>query len=204
MGRDMKNLSVRDLLTTTLTRPREAGRDVIALNFSTQVLWMALTLISITMSAMVSGMFHLIPVPPDATGDVIRSMLFYTSPIGFALLNLGNAILSIFVLFWSGRMFGGTGEMREILSVIVLFQATVIALLVSIALASILLPFLSAIAFVIFAVWAIWAMVSLIDVAHGFESVGKAFAVFLMATFVVPFGLSIILGALTAQFIGAS
>ena len=131
-------------------------------------------------------------------------MLFYSSPIGFALLNLGNAVLSIFVLFWSGRLFGGTGEIRDVLSVIVLFQATVIALLLIIAVASMLLPFVSALAFILFAVWAIWAMVTMIDVAHDFNSIGKAIAVFLMATFVVPFGLSIILGAVMSPFIGGS
>ena len=193
-----------NLLRTTLTRPREGARDIIAMNFSTQVLWMVLTLISITMSAIVSGLFHVLPVPNDAAGEIIRSMLFYTSPIGFALLNLGNAVLSIFVLFWSGRMFGGTGNIRDILSVIVLFQATVIGLLFAIAVASLLLPFISALAFLAFAVWAIWAMISMLDVAHDFRNIGKAIAVFLMATFVVPFGLSVIIGALAAPFIGVS
>ncbi|MEO3414184.1 Yip1 family protein [Roseovarius sp. CAU 1744] len=200
----MSKISIRNLLRTTLTRPREGARDIIALNFANQELWMALTLISITMSAIVSALFHLMPVPEDDTGEVIRSMLFYSSPIGFALLNLGNAVLSIFVLFWSGRMFGGTGQIRDILSVIVLFQATVIVLLFAIALVSMLLPFVSLLAFVLFAVWAIWAMVSVIAVAHGFQSIGKAIAVFLMATFVVPFGISVILGAVAAPFIGAS
>lgn len=200
----MSAFSIKNLFRTTLTRPRAGAQDIIALNFSTQVLWMALTLISITMSAMVSGMFHMMPISGDATGDVIRSMLFYSSPIGFALLNLGNAVLSIFVLYWSGRFFGGTGQIRDVLSVIVLFQATVIALLFAIAVASMLLPFVSALAFVLFAVWAVWAMITMIDVAHGFQSIGKAIAVFLMATFVVPFGLSVILGAVMAPFIGGS
>ncbi len=200
----MSAFSIKDLFRTTLTRPRTGAKDIIALNFSTQVLWMALTLISITMSAMVSGMFHMMPLPADPAGEVIRSMLFYSSPIGFALLNLGNAVLSIFVLFWSGRLFGGTGEIRDVLSVIVLFQATVIALLLIIAVASMLLPIISALAFILFAVWAIWAMITMIDVAHGFQSIGKAIAVFLMATFVVPFGLSVILGAVMSPFIGGS
>ena len=203
MGCGMSGFSVRNLLRTTLTNPREGARQILAQGFSTQELWMALTLISITMSAMVSGLFHLIPVPEGARGEVIRSMLFYSSPIGFALLNLGNAVLSIFVLFWSGRMFGGTGQIRDVLSVIVLFQATVIALLFVISIASALLPFVAALAFVLFAVWAIWAMISVIAVAHDFRSIGKAIAVFLMATIVVPFGISVILGAIMSPFIGA-
>lgn len=200
----MNASTLKTLLRTTLTQPRIGARDIIAMNFSVQELWMVLALISITMSGLVSGLFHLLPLPADATGDIIRSMLFYNSPIGFALLNLGNAVLSIFVLCWSGRMFGGRGEIRDILSVIVLFQATVIVLLFAIAVVSLLLPVVSALAFLVFAIWAIWAMISVLDVAHGFNNIGKAIAVFLMATFVVPFGLSVVIGALAAPFVGVS
>lgn len=199
----MTEISLKNLLTTTLTRPRDGARAIINLNLSTQVLWMALALISITMSAIVSGLFHMMPIPDEATAELVQSMLFYSAPIGFALLNLGNAVLSIFVLYWSGRLFGGTGDMRDVLSVIVLFQATVIALLVGIAILSLLLPSLSAFVFVIFAVWVIWAMISVIHVAHRFDSIAKSIAVFLMVTFVVPFGLSVILGVIMAPFVGA-
>ena len=203
MGRAMTEISLKNLLVTTLTRPREGAHAIISLNLSTQVLWMALALISITMSAIVSGLFHLMPIPDPATAELVQSMLFYSAPIGFALLNLGNAVLSIFVLFWSGRLFGGTGDMRDVLSVIVLFQGTVITLLVGIAIISMLLPSLSGFIFVVFAVWVIWAMISVIHVAHRFDSIAKSIAVFLMVTFVVPFGLSVIIGVISAPFIGA-
>ncbi|MFD1159598.1 Yip1 family protein [Roseovarius aestuarii] len=200
----MTDISLKHLLQTTLTRPREGAQTMIALNLSSQVLWMALTLISVTMSAIVSGLFHLMPIPDPATAQLVSSMLFYSSPLGFAILNLGNVVLSIFVLLWSGRLFGGTGEIRDILSAIVLFQGTVIVLLIGIGVVSMLLPILSAVLFVVFAIWVIWAMISVIDVAHRFESIGKSIAVFLMATFVVPFGLSVIIGVVTAPFIGVS
>lgn len=185
-----------------LTRPRQAAQDIIAFNLPTQVLWMALALISITLSAMVSGLFHAVPIPDEATAQAVQSMMFYDAPLGFAVLNLGNAVLSIFILLWSGRLFGGTGGMPEILSVIVLLQATVVACLIAIASISLLVPVLAAFAFLLFALWIVWSMVSIIDVAHRFENIAKAAAVFLMATFVVPFGLSVVLGAVAAPFIG--
>ncbi len=200
----MTTIAIKDLLRTMLTRPRDAARDVIALNLSTQVLWMALALISITMSAIVSGLFHMMPIPNEEAAQAVEAMLFYSAPLGFALLNLGNAVLSIFVLFWSGRVFGGTGDIRDILAVVVLFQATVLALLLAIAVTSLLLPLLSAFAFLGFAIWVLWVMVSIIDVAHRFENIGKAIAVFLLATIVIPFGLSVIIGIVAAPFIGVS
>ena len=52
-------------------------------------------------------------VPREEAAAAVQSMLFYSAPLGFAILNLGNAILSIFVLYWSGRVFGGTGDLSR-------------------------------------------------------------------------------------------
>ena len=113
------------LFRQTLTDPRQAGHKVIALNLPVQSLWMALMLMAVLLSLMVSALLHLAPLPPDELGQVIQVMPAYQAPLMFAVLNWGQAVISVFVLHWIGRIFGGQGELRDRLSVMTTLSGVV-------------------------------------------------------------------------------
>lgn len=192
------------LFRQTLTQPGAAGHRIIAMDLPLQALWMALTFISVATSLLASGMLHLIPIPSDEMGDLLRASLPYGSPLVFALANWGNAVLSVFIFLWVGRVFGGTGQLRHLLAVIVLLQATAITLLVGLVLLGIVLPLVSVMLMLGVGLWTIWAMISLLRVAHNFDSLGNAIGTFLVAAIGVPLGLSLITGTIAALTAGVS
>ena len=88
----------------TLRNPREAGARVIALQFPLQALWIALGLGSLLMSLMASSLSHVAPLPSDETGDLIRMMPYYRTPLVFAIASWIQAVFTVFALFWVGRV----------------------------------------------------------------------------------------------------
>ena len=73
--------TVKALFRTTLTDPRQGGRDVIALNLPTQGLWIALMLMAVILSLLVSGLFYVSPIPDDDLGQMIRSSPAFQSTL---------------------------------------------------------------------------------------------------------------------------
>ncbi len=194
----------KPLFRLMLTRPKKAGALMIDLGVPSQALWMALTLISVSVSLLASGLLHMVPLPDVEMGLLVRNSLPYTSPLLFALANWGNAALSVFIFLWIGRIFGGTGQIHDILSVIVLLQGTAVIVLTGLVAVGFILPLISSILMLGVAFWAIWAMICLMDVAHGFQNIGKAIGTFFVAAIGVPMGLSLFTGAIAALTAGVN
>ena len=58
----------RAMLRLTLTKPREAGALVVEMGWPMQGLWIALMLVSVLLSLLVSGVFYVAPLPPGEMG----------------------------------------------------------------------------------------------------------------------------------------
>ena len=100
----------RTLFGTTLTNPRQGGREVIDLNLPTRGLWIALMLMAVVLSLLVSGLFHVSPMPPDELGQMIRMSPAFQAPLIFAVINWGQSGITVFVLHWISQMVGGDGR----------------------------------------------------------------------------------------------
>lgn len=192
----------KSLFMTTLTDPAEAGRQVIALGLPAQALWMALSLIAVLVSLIFSGLMQAAPVPEDEVGNVLRTSPAYGAPLIFALLQWGRAVLSVFVLYWVGRVFGGRGRLVDVLAVLTWLQAVSFALVAGLFLLGMVVPMLSTIILLVMVVWWIWAAVSLLDVAHGFGSKIKAAGVLIAAILGITIGLWMFLSIVSAVFMG--
>ena len=103
----------RAMLRLTLTNPRQAGYAVIDMQFPVQGLWIALMLVSVLLSLLVSAVFHSAPLPPGDLGQLIEMSPAYHTPLLFAVLNWAQALVSVFLLHWIGRH---STEVEEILS----------------------------------------------------------------------------------------
>jgi hypothetical protein len=192
----------KSLFTTTLTDPAEAGRQVIALGLPAQALWMALSLISVVSSLIFAGIMQAAPMPPDEMGAILRNSPAYSAPLVFALLQWGRAVVSVFVLYWVGRALGGQGRLGEVLAVLTWLQAVTFVLIAGLFVLGVVLPMLSTIMMLVMAVWWIWATISLLDVAHGFDSKIKAAGVLIVSILGITVGLWVFVGAVTAVFMG--
>lgn len=180
------------LFRQTLTNPRGAGAAVIALDLPVQGLWIALMLVSVLLSLLVSALFHIAPLPPDEVGAMIRMSPAHQAPLLFALINWGQAVISVFVLHWIGQVFGGKGRLADMLAVMIWLQAVTIVLAVVLFLAGLILPLIAALMMLVAFVWGIWATISLVDAANRFDNLLKATGVCLAALVAFSVGMAII------------
>ncbi|MCZ7677193.1 MAG: hypothetical protein M5U35_16930 [Roseovarius sp.] len=105
-----------------------------------QGLWLALMLMAVLLSLLVSGVFHLAPMPPGEIGDLLRLSPAYHSPLVFAVINWGQALISIFVLHWIGHLFGGQGALADMLAVMIWLQFVSLVLAAGLFVAGLVLP----------------------------------------------------------------
>ena len=85
----------RAMLRLTLTKPREAGALVVEMGWPMQGLWIALMLVSVLLSLLVSAVFYVAPLPPGEMGELIQLSPAYHTPLLFALLNWAQALIGI-------------------------------------------------------------------------------------------------------------
>jgi len=197
-------MNAKQLFVQTLKTPSEAGAQVMRLQWPIQALWMALSLVSVITSLIFAALMQLAPMGEDQFSDLMRASPAHSAPLIFALLQWGRAIVSVFVLYWIGRMMGGTGQLRDVLAVMAWLQAVTFVLMIGLIVIGAILPMLSSLLILAMVIWWIWAIVSVLNVAHGFDSMFKAGAVLILSLLGVTVGMSIFFGAISALFVGVS
>lgn len=181
----------RALFRTTITNPRRAGAELIDLRLPVQGLWLALMLVAVLLSLMVSAVLHTMPLPPDEVGQLLRMSPAYQAPLLFALINWGQAVISVFVLYWIGRAFGGQGELADMLAVMIWLQCVTLVLAVSLFVIGLVLPMIGALALLLAFFWGLWATVALVDAANRFDNMLKAAGVCVVAVVAFSIGMTI-------------
>ncbi|MEM7734078.1 MAG: Yip1 family protein [Pseudomonadota bacterium] len=194
----------KSIFVTTLKDPRQGGRDVIGLGLPTQGLWIALMLMAVVLSLLVSGLFQISPIPDDELGQIIRNSPAFTSPIVFALINWGQSVVTVYVLHWVSRMVGGQGELRDMLSVMIWLQVMTLILAVSFTLVSLLIPEIGALGMLLAFFWGLWAIVAFVDAASDFDSMFKALGVCIAGFLVFSFVMTTVASLLAAFGIGGA
>ncbi len=192
----------KPLFVLTLKSPRAAARQILAMDLPPQALWLALSLVSVLTSLIFSGLLQMAELPEGDMGEMARGSPGYSSPLIFALMQWGRAVLSIFVLLWVGQTLGGQGRLVDVLAVITWLQVVGFCVILALSVAGLILPFVTTLGFFAFFVWWLWAVVGFLDEAHGFNSPIKAFGVLLMSVLGVLIGLSIFMGAVLSLFAG--
>ena len=190
--------TVKALFRTTLTDPRQGGRDVIALNLPTQGLWIALMLMAVILSLLVSGLFYVSPIPDDDLGQMIRRSPAFHSPLLFALINWGQSVVTVYVLHFVSRMVGGEGEVRDMLSVMIWLQVMTLVLAVTFSLVSLVIPAIGALCMLLAFFWGLWAIVAFVDAASDFDSMFRALGVCIAGCLAFSFLMTIVASLMSA------
>lgn len=184
----MNAVMFKQLFYLSFTSPREAGARIIAMNLPPQALWIALGLVSILLTSVFTVILFSLPLQEPQYAELRKLMPAFQSPLIVAMQNLGQAVISVFIYNWIGRMLGGRGHLNDMLAVMIWLQALVLALVLLIALMALTLPVLAGL-LVIFAVfWMLWATVAFIDAAHRFDNMFIALAVLMIAMLVLMIG----------------
>lgn len=179
-----------DLIRETLTRPRAAARRVLDLGLPAEVLVMAL--IAVTSAGMV-----LAYAAARLTGGVdAMTMAVLEAPLMGAALQV--LVMGVIVLGTSriGRIFGGRGEDRDALALVVWLNVMMlIAQLAQIA-ALVILPPLAFLLAIATMIWLLWAFSSFVAEMHGFASLGAVLGGVVISMLVFFFALASLLASL--------
>lgn len=198
----MTQAQFKALLMETLFRPRDAARVLIGFDLPQQSLWMALALMSVLNSIVYSVTLRLSP-PTDPTTVAMMPPAFH-SPLLFTLFLFGALSITVFALFWVGRMLGGTARLGDILVLICWLQVLRLILQVAVAVLVLALPAVAVLLIFLSAVWGIYILVGFVDFAHHFESMLKSAGVIVLSIVAMAVGLSILLSFIGVAAMGGA
>lgn len=189
-----------ELVGQTLFSPRAAADRIMALWLPREWLWMALVLMSVLNGIVYSLSLHLGSPPDDQALQMVP--VAFRSPALFTMFLLGALVVTVLALTWIGRILGGTGEVAQVLALIVWLQVLRLGVQLALLLLALALPLGGLLLVLVASVWGLVIMVAFIDRAHGFDNGFKAGAVIVLAVLAVIVGLSAVLSVFATPVIG--
>lgn len=180
------------LAFNTVTAPRDVARLLIAMNLSSQVLWLAFALVIVLNTLMFTLSLMLMPAD-DLFGSVLASPTVFG-----AMLAVSVAALIVAVTL-CGRPLGGQASYAQIAILVIWLQALRFLMQAVVALIGPISLFLSGVLISAASVLGIWIFVNFIDVAHETGSLLRAGLVLLLAVVGMMLGLSLVFSLLGVQ-----
>ncbi|SDN85908.1 Yip1 domain-containing protein [Lutimaribacter pacificus] len=184
-----------DLARETVFDPPGAAERVLTFEIGRNALWMALLLATVLNALLFSLSNYVFP------SQMPFSPIF-ENPMLYAIAQGGGLVIMIFVLTWIGNMMGGSGQLGDVLRVMVWLQFMRVLAQLAIVFVGITLPMLGGIVSILILVLSLWILVHFINAAHRFGSLGRAFVVLLLAGLGISFGFSIILFVIGGAAVG--
>jgi hypothetical protein len=192
-------LTWKDLFLDTVRDPEAAGRAVMEIAMSRRDVWLAVIAVA-ALNAVFSTLLGLLSPapPPDAQSVPVISL----SPLPQALLIGGLLVLLAHVLTWVGRMFGGTGQIDDMLKLMIWMQVVAMVLQAANLVILLALPLLGGFLVIVIVVIMLRVLISFVKVGHGFDGLLKASLV-LFASFIgMVIGLSLFLALIGVGNLG--
>ncbi|MEP2640304.1 YIP1 family protein [Roseobacter sp.] len=183
------------LSVQTLRDPKAAAADIISWQIPQAALWMTAAVIAIA-STLMSALSHA-AIPLPAPLDTLMISPFMV----FAVI-AGAFVLTIYALFWTGRVLGGTGDLTDLLAVLVWMQALRAVGQALVLVAALLAPVLASFLVLFVAVATLWVFVNFISVGLRLNSLLRAVVVLIVGALVMSLGLSFLLSMFGVSAIG--
>jgi hypothetical protein len=155
--------------------PATAARQALDWRLGLGNMWMALALVAVLNVLMLALLQAASPMPVMSQGGLVLT------PFSYAMIITIFLFLLVYTVYHIGRMMGGQGTVEDSLTVIVLFQSISVALEAVQVLLVVISPQIASIFGLVSLAVLIRCMVNFVNVMHGFNSLGKAFATLLFA-----------------------
>lgn len=172
----------------SVPEPRKVARDILALEgLPRNVLWqaLALTLVASAWLGVLSAL--LFPVDPATAGPLLGN------PLLLALTEAAISGLSVFAIFWVGRMAGGTGSFNGAILVVIWLQFVLLIVELGVLFLGTFAPGLALVLWAMGIVMSFWVLSHFTAELHGFSSAGMVFFGILLTMLVLIVVLSVVL-----------
>lgn len=187
----------RTLALTSITDPATAARQLLAFSVPREALWTALVLMAVLNAAIFTLSNILLPTPSPFPG-------LLNSPIAYFGIAAGGLILSIYAIFWIGRILGGTGALEDVMILLVWMQALRVVVQAVALVLVLTVPLLSALLVFAATLVGLYMLLHFVNQAHRFESLGRAAGVLIGAFVAIVLGLSLVLSLIGGPIVGSS
>ncbi|WP_298918325.1 YIP1 family protein [uncultured Roseobacter sp.] len=179
----------------TLRDPKAAAAEIMSWQLPRPELWMAAGVIAIisTIFSTLSNM--ILPLPAPYTD-------LFPSPFTLFTFIAGGFVLTVNVLFWTGRALGGTGEMGDLLALLVWLQALRAAAQFLLLICVLLIPALSGFLLLFIGIATLWVFLNFLSVGLQLNSLAKAVLVLLVSIVALSMGVSLLFSLIGISAIG--
>jgi hypothetical protein len=174
----MRLSEVLPLIPATVTAPRPSFRALLDLHLDRALLWQMLVAVACVTALLFVASMQLalalggepLPVP-------------LPQPLMLAVIEFAMLALMALLIYWGGRMVGGTGELADSLLAVIWLQTVLNTLQIAQLVVMLLSPTLSGLIGVASVVLAFWLITVFIAELHGFRSLARTFAGVLIGLF---------------------
>lgn len=184
-----------DLAMLTIKNPAKAARQLIDMHIPRKILWMVLFLVTICNTILFTFSDFLAPDPTPL------SMLIST-PFMMLVMITGGLILTVYSIYWSGRLMGGKGTIDRVMVLIVWLQALRLVVQAAALILVLTIPLLSALLVLVAVVFWLYVLVHFVNQAHQLGSMGRAAGVLIMSMIIPALGLAVLLSLIGLPFTG--
>ena len=184
-----------NLAILTLRDPKAAAAEIMAWQIPRDILWTGVVLVAIinTILSTVSDM--LFPIPSPLDGIMANPLtLFAIAAVGF--------VATIYVLFWSGRLFGAKGGMDDLLVLLLWLQFLRAGAQVAVLVTLMVAPFLATILVLVIGIATIWIFLNFVNIGLHLNSMVRAVMVMGAGVIALALGLSMLFSLIGVDFIG--
>ena len=183
----------------SLRTPREQTRWVMSLELSRRDRWFLLALISV-----VSTIFSVLLQVFLTQQAAFPLGLMLVSPMVGAIATTSNSVITVFIVYWAGRAFGGTGGFGNTISIITWLQFILTCILGVQILLALVFPALLGPLNIMALVALGWLFCSFVAELHGFRSALNVFFGTMAISTGFIFGLYMLAGLLGLAVTGGS
>ena len=185
------------LALDTLRDPKGTAHRIMGWNLDRATLYMALFAVAAVNTLLASTPVVLSPGGVDAAARAALPVLaLLERPIMFFVIVAGTLVIMIQAFFWAGRAMGGTGEMTEMMALIIWLQALRAVAQAVILAVGIAAPVLATLVALGLQIVAFWLFLHFISAAMRFDSLLRAFGLLIAVATGLFIGLMMILSLL--------
>jgi hypothetical protein len=188
----------KDLFRETILDPAGAGRRIVALDIAPNTGWMLLGLATVLNTLLFFAMDALFPAPQA------MPFAFLSVPWRVALTMFVAVAISVVALFWSGRILDGKARFGDILAMVSWLQMMRVVVQIVTIVLTLFAPLLAALLAFGAGIYGIWILIQFINVAQGYESIGKAVMNLVMTMLALVMTLSLMLSVLGVAVTGVN
>lgn len=188
------DVALMSLVQITLRQPREAAEHIMSMGLKRDVLWTGL-LLGAALYALVMQLIMYVSEP------TIGLPSFASKPLVLFVIVAGGLVVYVHALHWVARALGGSGDLWDMLSVMVWLQILRAVAQLALLMITLALPALGVLLTLVVGIWGLWIMFHFIAAAGRLPTAGHGIAVVVIAAIGLVLGLSIFLSliGLSAQ-----